>query len=75
MTPDEPVRDATSVYVIDWPSRDIPESLARAGIETFVHGGPRPDDVDVYAVGDGGAVVATKRGSPPDRADVVRRNR
>ena len=71
MTRDELLREATSVYVIDWPSRDIPDTLARAGILTTVHGGPRPDQVDVFEVGDDGRVDIVKRGSPPDRADFV----
>ena len=71
MTKDELLRDATSVYVIDWPSRDIPDTLARAGILTTVHGGPKPEQVDVFEVTDGGAVEIVKRGSPPDHADFV----
>ena len=71
MTRDELLRAATSVYVIDWPSRDIPDTLARSGIVTTVHGGPRPDQVDVFEVTDDGAVEIVKRGAPPDRADFV----
>jgi hypothetical protein len=71
MTNDELLRDATSVYVIDWPSRDIPDTLARAGIDTLVHGGPRPDHVDRFVVGDDGGITITKFGRPPERADFV----
>ena len=71
MTSDELLRDATSVYVIDWPSRDIPDTLARSGLLTYVHGGPRPDHVDVFEVREGGAVEIVKRGSVPDHADFV----
>lgn len=71
MTNDELLRQATSVYVIDWPTRDIPDSLARSGIRTFVHGGPRPDQVDVFEVGDDGEVAIVERGTAPDHADFV----
>jgi hypothetical protein len=71
VTNDELLRDATSVYVIDWPSRDIPDSLARAGIFTAVHGGPRPDQVDVFAVGDDGEIEITRLGRTPEHADFV----
>ena len=71
MTNDELLRDATCVYVIDWPSRDIPDTLARAGIDTLVHGGPRPDHVDRFAVGDDGEITITKVGQPPAQADFV----
>ena len=71
MNKDELLRDATMAYVIDWPSRDIPDSLARAGIRTFVHGGPRPDQVDEFVVGEGGDVELMNHGVMPDRADFV----
>lgn len=71
MTNDELLREATSVYVIDWPSRDIPDTLARSGILTTVHGGPKPEQVDVFEVTDAGDVEIVKRGSPPDHADFV----
>ena len=71
MTNDELLRDATSAYVIDWPSRDIPDSLARAGIRTFVHGGPRPDQVDEFVVGEAGSVELANHGVMPERADFV----
>ena len=71
MTRDELLRDATSVYVIDWPSRDVPDSLARSGLVTYVHGGPRPDHVDVFEPRDDGTVEIVKRGAVPDHADFV----
>ena len=71
MTHDELLRDATSAYVIDWPSREIPDSLAQAGIRTFVHGGPRSDQVDEFVVGEGGAVELANHGVMPEHVDFV----
>ena len=68
------LRGATAVALVDWPSRDVPESLARAGLAVSVHGGPAPDDWSVFEVGPGGAdapVVERRTGVEPERADVV----
>ncbi len=61
---------AGTVLVVDWPSRDVPESLARAGYEVVVHGGPDPDDYTAYEVA-GEEVVQRRVGQPPAHADVV----
>jgi hypothetical protein len=34
--------------VIDWPSREVPETLARAGFHVVVRGGPGPEDYLAY---------------------------
>ena len=62
--------DARSVLLVDWPSVEVPRSLARAGLEVFVKGGPDPEDYTEYVV-DGDDVVVRDRGRPPERADVV----
>ncbi len=59
-----------SVLVVDWPSRDVPDTLARAGYEVHVHGGPAPDDYSTYRR-DGDDVVVEPTGRPPERADLV----
>jgi DNA-binding transcriptional LysR family regulator len=52
---DAVLQAARSVLVIDWPSRDVPDGLAAAGLEVIVKGGPgplqpKPDHIDlVYA--------------------------
>jgi hypothetical protein len=33
---------ATSILVIDWPSADVPDTLAGAGYAVYVKGGPEP---------------------------------
>ena len=56
--------------MVDWPSREVPDTLARAGYEVIVHGGPSPDDYSAYLVEDG-EVVVRPTGHPPARADLV----
>ena len=62
---------ASSILVVDWPTRDVPDALARAGLEVVVHGGPGPEDYVAYEMGDGGKVVERRTGRPPEQADVV----
>jgi predicted CoA-binding protein len=59
-----------SVLVVDWPSRDVPESLARAGYDVVVSGGPEPDNYSVYETV-GRDVVVRFLGRRPDRVDLV----
>lgn len=66
----EVLKAARSVLVIDWPSADVPESLARAGLEVVVRGGPGPADYSVWGWEDG-RIVKHPLGRAPDRADVV----
>lgn len=61
---------ARSFLLIDWPTRDVPDTLARAGYEVVVHGGPGPEDYTAYEVA-GGEVVERRVGAPPAHADVV----
>jgi predicted CoA-binding protein len=64
------LKTVETILVVDWPSRDVPETLARAGFEVFVHGGPNPDDYSVYEVR-GDEVVARRTGVRPEHADLV----
>ena len=59
-----------TILVIDWPSKEVPESLARAGMQVFVRGGTGPSDYSVYELR-GGAVVARHVGHRPERASVI----
>lgn len=61
---------ASSILLVDWPSRDVPETLARAGYQVFVKGGPGPADFSAYEVR-GGEVVSVPAGRVPEHADVV----
>ena len=65
------LREATSICVVDWPSKDVPDSLARAGLEVSVHGGPEPDSWSIQEVGDNEEVVGRHTGTAPRSAEVV----
>lgn len=66
----ETLKAAKSVLVIDWPSEEVPESLARAGLHVVVRGGPGPTDYSVWAWENDG-LVKRPLGRAPDQADVV----
>ena len=70
MNPREILQTVETVLAIDWPSRDVPDTLVRAGFHVVVRGGPGPEDYSVYELKDGD-VIARKLGRPPDRADLV----
>ena len=59
-----------SVLVIDWPSRDVPVSLAFAGFAVFVKGGPGPGDYAAWEL-DSGEPVSRPLGREPGRVDLV----
>jgi len=64
------LQNAASVLVVDWPSPEVPDALARAGLVTVVSGGPEPDNYSAYElVGDD--VVVRHLGRRPDHADLV----
>lgn len=58
------------VLIVDWPSRDVPETLARAGLEVIVRGGAGPEDYSVHEVVDG-KVVRRPLGEAPATVDLV----
>jgi len=62
--------ETRSVLVIDWPSRDVPASLAFAGYTVFVKGGPGPADYAAWEL-DSGEPVSRPLGREPDRVDLV----
>ncbi len=59
-----------SILLVDYPTRDVPDALALAGLDVSVHGGPGPEDWFTYEVA-GGEVVERRVGRPPEHADVV----
>ena len=64
------LKKARTILLIDWPSKDVPETLARAGFRVFVHGGPGPEDYSVYELN--GIEIASRRtGCRPEQADLV----
>ena len=64
------LRAARTILLVDWPSRDVPDTLVRAGYDVFVKGGPEPDNYWVNELRDG-EVVKHKVGGPPVHADLV----
>ncbi len=69
MGPEQLLTTAHSIVVVDWPSRDVPDTLARCGYATLVKGGPAPDNYTAYEVRDG--AVATRPTGRPAHADLV----
>ena len=62
--------EARSVLVIDWPSRDVPASLALAGYIVFVNGGPGQADYAAWEL-DGGEPMSRPLGREPESVDLV----
>ena len=58
------------VVLHNWPSRDVPDTLVRAGFAVTVYGGPEPDDISAHELA-GDELIIRKTGTPPARADVV----
>jgi predicted CoA-binding protein len=59
-----------SVLLIDWPSRDVPATLAAAGFAVTVRGGPGPADYAAWEAGDG-EPMTRPIGRAPDHVDLV----
>lgn len=70
MNPNELLKTVHTVLVIDWPSKEVPEILARAGFHVVVHGGPGPEDYSVYELRNG-QTVERHIGRPPEHADLI----
>jgi hypothetical protein len=70
VTPEQILTSADSILLIDWPSRDVPETLARAGYAVLVKGGPESDNFSAWQLRDAEVVVA-KLGRAPAHVDIV----
>ena len=57
-----------TVLLIDWPSRDVPDALARGGFTVVSNDGP--EEYNAYEV-EGGKVRVRDVGQLPKRADLV----
>ena len=66
----ELIRDTRSVLLVDWPDRDVPDTLAQAGYVVVSHDGPGPDDYNAYEPQDGEVRVRAV-GEPPQSVDLV----
>jgi hypothetical protein len=60
--------DTKSVLLIDWPSRDVPDALARSGLTVVSQEGP--DSYVAYEV-KGDAVRVRDAVGPPEQVDLV----
>ncbi len=70
MNPKDTFKNIDTVLVIDWPTKDVPESLTMAGFHVVVRGGPGPEDYSVYELNNGR--VATRHiGRPPEHAELI----
>ena len=68
MDPAEILHRARSILLIDWPSREVPDTLARVGLEVVSADGP--ETYDAYELHGGGIRVRRVDG-PPERVDLV----
>ena len=50
------MQSVRKILVIDWPSKEVPETLARTGFEVVVRGGPGPQDYASYGM-EGDSIV------------------
>ncbi len=66
----ELLRSSQSVLLIDWPSPEVPEALARAGLAVHVKNGPRPTDFAVRELQDKD-VTTRATGRRPEHVDLV----
>ena len=70
MTPTERLKSTGTVLVLDWPTKEVPETLARAGLRVVVRGGPGPEDYSLYELRDG-EVQTSRLGRAPESADLI----
>lgn len=61
MTSDELLRTASTILLNDWPTRDVPDTLAQAGYRVVASEGPGPEDYNAYEVEDGVIVDLAKQ--------------
>ena len=71
MTDADVLSGVSSVLLIDYPGRAVPESVARAGFTTYAHEGPGEEEYCAYTVSRDGEVVQEPIGKAPVRVDLV----
>ena len=64
------LRSTRTVLLIDWPDREVPDTLARSGYRVVSHDGPSSDDYNAYEI-EQGEVVIRPLGRPPHHAELV----
>jgi hypothetical protein len=48
---------ARTILLVDWPSPDVPDTLARARYDVYVKGGPEPDAFSIREMREGRPVA------------------
>jgi hypothetical protein len=66
----EVLQDTSSILLIDYPGRVVPDTLARSGFEVTAHEGPGPEEYFRYSA-DGDEVTKSAGAGPPAAADLV----
>jgi hypothetical protein len=61
---------STSFLLIDWPSRDVPDTLARHGFSVIALDGSGVGEYNTYQMSEG-EVAVRPAGGPPSRVDIV----
>jgi predicted CoA-binding protein len=61
--------DVEIIVLVDWPSRDVPDTLVHQGFIVFVKGGPEPDHYNAQELRD--EQVVPRRTGRPEHADLV----
>lgn len=61
---------STSFLLIDWPDRDVPDTLARHGYRVVSADGPRDDEYNAYELAEG-EVRVRPVDTPPIMVDIV----
>lgn len=64
------LKNTRAILLIDWPNKNVLETLTRVGFSVFVHGGPGPEEYSVYEL-KGGEIIFRRSGRRPDHADLV----
>lgn len=67
---EEILRTTSTILLVDWPSRDVPDTLACAGYHVAVKGGPGMGSYSVYEVADG-QVVERRVSRPPEPTELI----
>ena len=62
--------NSTSFLLIDWPDREVPDTLARHGFSVVSQDGPGPADYNAYRAS-AVTVQVSPAGRAPDRVDIV----
>jgi predicted CoA-binding protein len=68
--PSEVLDTSKYVLVIDYPDRDVPETLVRGGFEVIAHEGPTDADYYVYGL-EGDTLTRRRLDHVPSMADLI----